>query len=174
MIQEKAPSFTASAMMPVTKMIDEINLSDFTGKWVVLFYFPFSFTFVCPTEITSFSDRQPEFEALNCQVLGASCDSTQSHIAWSNIPRNEGGIGEMKIPIISDFNKSIAREYGILLPDGTPLRATFIISPLGKFYSCIPRDCNAIDLLRDSQVLYVTCPSTTCPWDETWMSLFVW
>jgi alkyl hydroperoxide reductase subunit AhpC len=134
MIQHHAPDFKAMAMMPPNKIMDEISLSDYTskGKWVVLFYFPLTFTFVCPTEIISFSDRQPEFEAINCQLIAASCDSTQSHIAWSNLPRNEGGLGDMKIPIISDFNKQIARAYGVLLPDGVPLRGTFIISPSGK------------------------------------------
>ncbi len=132
MIQQKAPDFSASVMVAITREVDEMKLSDYFGKWVVLFYFPLSFTFVCPTEIVSFSDRQPEFAALNCQVIGASCDSTQTHIAWSNMERKDGGLGEMKIPIISDFNKEIAKSYGVLLPDGTPLRGTFIISPSGS------------------------------------------
>lgn len=120
MIQKEAPQFTVPALMPNSTFKD-ISLSDYKGKWVVLFFYPLDFTFVCPTEIIAFSDRSSEFEALNCQVIAASCDSLFSHLAWTNTPRAEGGLGKMSIPIIADFQKKVASSYGVLLPDGNSL-----------------------------------------------------
>lgn len=90
------------------------------------------FTFVCPTEIIAFSDRLAEFAAINAQPIAASCDNEHSHLAWINQPRTEGGLGEMRIPIIADFTKQIARSYGVLLDNGIPLRGLFIIDPQGN------------------------------------------
>lgn len=87
---------------------------------------------MCPTEIIAFGDRQGEFDAINTQVIAASCDSLFTHLAWVNTPRSEGGLGDMKIPIVADFNKTVANQYGVLLPDGVPLRALFIIDPVGN------------------------------------------
>lgn len=101
-----------------------------------MFWYPLDFTFVCPTEIIAFGDRQPEFDAINTQVIAASCDSKFTHLAWVNTPRSEGGLGDMKIPIIADFSKTVATKYGVLIPDGgdcgVPLRALFIIDPAGN------------------------------------------
>ena len=115
-----------SFLFPV--QFQEISLSDYKGKWVVFFWYPLDFTFVCPTEIIAFGDRQHEFGAINAQVIAASCDSHFSHLAWVNTPRSEGGLGYMKIPILADFNKKVAASYGCLLKDGgIPLRALYII-----------------------------------------------
>jgi len=130
-IQQPAPEFTVSALLP-NKEFKDISLSDYKGKWVVFFWYPLDFTFVCPTEIIAFGDRQPEFDAINTQVIAASCDSLFTHLAWVNTPRQEGGLGDMKIPIVADFTKSVATKYGVLLPDGVPLRALFIIDPTGN------------------------------------------
>lgn len=130
-IQQKAPEFTVSALLP-NKEFKDISLSDYKGKWVVFFWYPLDFTFVCPTEIIAFGDRSPEFEKINTQVIAASCDSLFTHLAWVNTPRTEGGLGDMKIPIVADFNKTVANQYGVLLPDGVPLRALFIIDPSGN------------------------------------------
>ena len=131
MIQHPAPAFVAQAVFP-DKNISNLNLDDYRGAYVVLFFYPADHTFVCPTEIVSFSDRQSEFSAINTQVIAVSCDSTFSHLAWINIPRNQGGLGDMKIPIVSDLDKSISRKYGVLIEDeGVPLRGLFIISPTG-------------------------------------------
>lgn len=130
MIQEEAPKFTATALMP-NKDMKEVSLDDFKGKWLVFFWYPLDFTFVCPTEIIGFSERYSEFAAMNTAVLAASCDSKFTHLAWVNQKRSEGGLGTMNIPILADFDKKVATEYGVLLPDGVPLRALFIIDPKG-------------------------------------------
>lgn len=130
-IQQQAPQFSQEALLP-NKEFGRITLSDYLGKWVVFFWYPLDFTFVCPTEIIAFGDREAEFSQLNTQVIAASCDSKFSHLAWVNTIRSEGGLGQMKIPILADFDKTVAKSYGVLLPDGIPLRALFIISPTGE------------------------------------------
>ena len=113
----------------------EVALADYKGKYVVLFFYPLDFTFVCPTEIVSFSDRIGEFRALGAEVIACSCDSKFSHLAWVNTPREKGGLGNMQIPIISDYTKQLARDYQVLLDDGddagVSLRGTFIIDGEG-------------------------------------------
>ncbi|KAI9322330.1 thioredoxin-like protein [Dichotomocladium elegans] len=129
-VQEPAPQFTLPAV--VDGEFKNVSLSDYKGKYVVFFWYPMDFTFVCPTEILAFSDRVKEFEALNTAVIAASTDSEFSHLAWINTPRKEGGLGQMKIPIVADKTKKVAREYGVLLEDdGVALRGLFIISPEG-------------------------------------------
>jgi len=121
-----APQFEAEAL--VGTEFKKVKLSDYQGRYVVLFWYPFDFTFVCPTEIINFSEKASEFKANNCEVIGASCDSKFTHLAWANTPRKEGGIGQLNIPLISDFNKELATKYGALfLGNGFPLRATYII-----------------------------------------------
>lgn len=131
--QKPAPEFSGTAV--INKEFKEISLSDYRGKWVVLFFYPLDFTFVCPTEIIAFSDRIADFEAINAQPIAASCDSHFSHLAWVNTPRNEGGLGDMRIPILADFTKQIASDYGVLIREGgdtgVPLRGLFIIDPEG-------------------------------------------
>ncbi|PIK35325.1 Peroxiredoxin 1 [Apostichopus japonicus] len=97
------------------------------GKWVVLFFYPLDFTFVCPTEIIAFSNRVQEFKDINCEVIAASCDSEFSHLAWTNTPKKDGGLGSMNIPLLADKTHAIARDYGVLLEEeGVPLRLPFI------------------------------------------------
>ena len=90
-------------------------MDDFKGKYVVLFFYPLDFTFVCPTEIISFNDREDEFTRLKCVVLGCSIDSHFSHMNYCNMPRNKGGLGNMNIGLLSDINKTISRDYGVLI-----------------------------------------------------------
>ncbi|XP_078588633.1 peroxiredoxin-like isoform X1 [Branchiostoma floridae x Branchiostoma japonicum] len=126
----KAPAFTGTAV--VGNGFQEIGLQDFKGKYVVLLFYPLDFTFVCPTEIIAFSEKAEEFQKLKAEVVGVSTDSHFSHLAWINTPRKQGGLGEMKIALLSDFNKKIARDYGVLLEDaGIALRGLFIIDPRG-------------------------------------------
>jgi len=126
----KAPAFECDAL--VGTEFKTVKLSDYTGKWVVLFFYPLDFTFVCPTEIIEFSEKAKEFRKINTEVIAASCDSKFSHLAWSNTSRKEGGLGKLDIPIIADFNKVLAKNYGALLLDkGFPLRALYIIDPKG-------------------------------------------
>ncbi|KAJ3129855.1 hypothetical protein HK098_008089 [Nowakowskiella sp. JEL0407] len=139
-VKNPAPKFAADAV--VDGQFKRISLDDYKGKWVVLFFYPLDFTFVyvpdnpcCPTEIIAFSERSPEFKALNVEVIGASVDSKYSHLAWINQPRKTGGLGEMKIPLIADLSKKISKDYGVLIEDGPDagiaLRGTFIIDPKG-------------------------------------------
>ncbi|MCX7632722.1 MAG: peroxiredoxin [Turneriella sp.] len=129
-VGKKAPDFKATAL--VGKEFKEISLSDYKGKYVVLFFYPLDFTFVCPTEIIAFSDRLAEFEKLNTQVLGCSVDSKYTHLAWTEVPRDKGGIGEIKYPLIADITKDIARSYGVLIEEaGVSLRGVFIIDDKG-------------------------------------------
>jgi peroxiredoxin (alkyl hydroperoxide reductase subunit C) len=110
----------------------EIQLSDYQGKWLVLFFYPLDFTFVCPTEIIAYSDKMDEFKKIGCEVVGASIDSHYSHFAWINMPRKAGGLGGLKYPLLSDLSKNISRAYGVLLEEaGVALRGLFIIDPKG-------------------------------------------
>ncbi len=128
-VQDGAPDFTATAV--VGKGFKDISLSDYKGKWVVLFFYPLDFTFVCPTEITAFNDKLGEFRQLNAEVLGCSVDSQFSHLAWKEVPRNKGGLGDLDFPLIADLDKSISKDYEVLLSAGMTLRGVFIIDPEG-------------------------------------------
>jgi peroxiredoxin (alkyl hydroperoxide reductase subunit C) len=130
-VQKEAPEFAANAVMP-DGTFQEVKLSDYKGKHVVLFFYPLDFTFVCPTEIIAFSDRLKEFADRGAEVLGVSIDSHFSHLAWRNTPRKEGGIGDIAYPLLADLDKSISRKYGVLLEQpGIALRGLFIIDKLG-------------------------------------------
>lgn len=124
-VGQKAPDFKANAV--ANGEIKEVSLADFDGKWKVLFFYPLDFTFVCPTEITAFSDHVERFEKLGCQVLGCSVDSEFSHLAWTQVSRDNGGLGEIKYPLLADITKKIARDYGVLMNDAVAFRGTFII-----------------------------------------------
>ena len=130
LVQQKAPPFTAEAVME-DGSFKHIKLEDYRGKYVLLFFYPLDFTFVCPTEIIAFSDRGAEFQKLGVQILGVSVDSAFSHLAWRNTPRNNGGLGNVSYPLIADLTKDIARDYDVLLPDGVALRGLFLIDPEG-------------------------------------------
>eukprot|EP01104_Vermistella_antarctica_P000792 TRINITY_DN10902_c0_g1_i1.p1 TRINITY_DN10902_c0_g1~~TRINITY_DN10902_c0_g1_i1.p1 ORF type:complete len:206 (-),score=55.48 TRINITY_DN10902_c0_g1_i1:81-665(-) len=126
-----APDFVATAL--VGQDFKEVKLSDFAGKYLVLFFYPLDFTFVCPTEILSFSDRAEEFRAIGAEVVGASVDSEFSHLAWVNTSRKDGGLGgSLKIPLLSDLTKKISKDYGVLLDGGFSARGLFIISDKGE------------------------------------------
>lgn len=128
-----APDFTAPAV--IDGEIKKVTLSDYTkaGKYVVLFFYPKDFTFVCPTEIIAFSDRAKDFEAVNTQLIAASTDTEECHLAWIRSPRTKGGLGYMQIPIIADTTKEISAKYGVLLQNlGIALRGLFIIDPQGN------------------------------------------
>jgi peroxiredoxin (alkyl hydroperoxide reductase subunit C) len=130
LVQQKAPDFTGQAL--VGKSFKQVSLADYKGKWLVLFFYPLDFTFVCPTEITAFSDRVAEFKELGAEVVGCSVDSHFAHLAWSEIPRSKGGISELAYPLLSDLGKQVSADYGVLNPDGTlALRGLFIIDPDG-------------------------------------------
>ena len=132
LVQKTAPNFSAEAVLP-DGSFKQIQLSDYKGKWVVLFFYPLDFTFVCPTEILAFSDAKPQFDAVGAQILGVSVDSAFTHLAWTNTPRKDGGIQGLTYPLVADLNKSIARDYGVLIEEaGIALRGLFVINPEGK------------------------------------------
>ena len=120
-----APYFKASALVNGTEK--QISLDDYKGKWKVLFFYPLDFTFVCPTEIIAYSDAADKFKAMNCELIACSVDSYFSHLAWAKQPRNDGGLGEVKFPIIADLDKKVARDYEVLVNDSVALRGLFII-----------------------------------------------
>lgn len=128
-VTSQAPDFTAEAV--VGQDFKEIKLSDYRGKWVVLFFYPLDFTFVCPTEIVEYDTKLDEFKKIGAEVLGVSVDSKFSHLAWKKTPKKDGGIGDIKYPLVADITKQIARDYGVLLDGGVALRGTFIIDPKG-------------------------------------------
>ncbi|CAH1783939.1 unnamed protein product [Owenia fusiformis] len=129
-VQEVAPDFQGKAV--VDGQFKDIQLSDYKGKYLLLFFYPLDFTFVCPTEIIAFSDRIKEFQDLDTAVVGVSTDSHFSHLAWINQSRKQGGLGGLNYPLLSDFNKVISKDYGVLLESsGIALRGSFLIDPNG-------------------------------------------
>ncbi|PAA46494.1 hypothetical protein BOX15_Mlig001710g4, partial [Macrostomum lignano] len=126
-----APSFTCKALLP-DQSFGDVRLSDYSGKYVVLFFYPADFTFVCPTEIVAFSDRAEEFRRINCELLACSTDSHFVHLAWTNTPRQDGGLGRVSMPLLADRSQAVSRAYGVLKADeGVAYRGLFIISDRG-------------------------------------------
>jgi alkyl hydroperoxide reductase subunit AhpC len=131
LVQKPAPDFTAQAVMPDLSF-RELKLSDYRGKYVIVYFYPLDFTFVCPTEIIAFSEKHAEFAKLDVEILGVSVDSHFSHLAWRQQPRNKGGLGDLRYPLVADLSKSIARAYDVLVADGSvALRGLFLIDRQG-------------------------------------------
>ncbi len=129
-VGQMAPEFTATAV--VDQEFNTIKLSEYRGKYVILFFYPLDFTFVCPTEITAFSDRFDEFKQINTEVLGVSVDSEFSHLAWIQSDRKSGGVGDLNYPLVADLKKEISAAYNVLDPEaGVALRGLFIIDREG-------------------------------------------
>ena len=167
-VPNQAPDFTAQAVMPDGSFA-EVSLSDYKGKYVVLFFYPLDFTFVCPTEIIAISDRLGDFKSRDTEVLGVSIDSHFSHFAWRNMPRKEGGIGEVAYPLVADLDKSISRKYGVLLEKpGIALRGLFVIDPEGNIrhitINDLPLGRNVDEMLRVVDALQFTAKhGEVCP-----------
>jgi len=130
LVTQEAPDFTAQAVLPDNSFA-ELTLSKYRGKYVMLFFYPLDFTFVCPSEILAFNKRVAEFKEKNCEVLGVSVDSRFTHLAWKNTAVENGGIGNIQYPLVEDLNKAIAKSYGILLNDSVALRGLFLIDTKG-------------------------------------------
>ncbi len=131
LVAKQAPDFTATAVMGDNSMKEDFKLSDYQGKYVVLFFYPLDFTFVCPSEIIAFDRALDKFREKNCEVIGVSIDSQFTHWAWKNTPVDKGGIGNIRYPLVADLDKSISRRYGVLLDIGIALRGTFLIDREG-------------------------------------------
>ena len=157
-VGKPAPDFD----MPSTKNIDtlkeNVKLSDYKGKWLILLFYPLDFTFVCPTELTTFSDRYADFEAIGADIIGISTDSVFSHRAWINTPRDKGGVADLKYPLAADATKKVASDYGVLIENrGIALRGLFVIDPEGVLRYKVVHDLNvgrsAEETLRVIQAL---------------------
>lgn len=167
-VGQVAPDFKATAV--VDQEFKDISLSDYRGKYVVLFFYPLDFTFVCPTEITAFSDRAEEFTKLNTQILGVSVDSAFSHLAWIQTDRKSGGVCDLNYPLVADLKKEISTAYNVLDPDaGIALRGLFIIDKEGVIQHATINNLafgrNVDETLRTLQALqYVQAhPDEVCP-----------
>jgi len=137
LVGQKAPDFKLKAVVGAGDFKD-VSLADYRGKWVVLFFYPLDFTFVCPTEIQEFSKREAEFKKLNSVVLGCSVDSEHSHKAWIN-----GTLGQLTYPLLSDLNREVTRKYGALIEEsGHSTRATFIIDDKGVLQYALYHNTN--------------------------------
>jgi peroxiredoxin (alkyl hydroperoxide reductase subunit C) len=176
-VGQQAPDFTATAV--VDQEFKTISLSDYRGKYVVLFFYPLDFTFVCPTEIIAFSDRYADFTSRNTEVLGISVDSQFSHLAWIQTERKNGGIGDINYPLVADLKKEIASAYNVLDDEaGVALRGLFIIDPDGAIMHStinnLPVGRSVDETLRVLQAFqYVqshpdeVCPANWTPGDKT-------
>ncbi len=132
LVGKPAPDFTATAVMGNNEMNESFNLlSHVKGKYAVVFFYPLDFTFVCPSEILAFDHRYQDFKDRNTEVIAVSVDSQFSHLAWKNTPVNNGGLGQVKFPMVADLTKSIARDYDVLINDAVALRGTFLIDRNG-------------------------------------------
>lgn len=175
-VTQPAPEFTATAVMPDNTFNATFSLSDHKGQYVVLFFYPLDFTFVCPSEIIAFDKKVEEFKNRNCQVIGASVDSHFTHLAWKNTPRTEGGIGNVQFPLVADLTKSISAEYGVLLEGGVALRGLFLIDKEGivrhALVNDLPLGRNVDEALRVLDALQFTeehgevCPANWNAGDE--------
>ncbi len=152
LVTKEAPDFTAAAVLPDGSIKDDFKLSDLRGKYVVLFFYPLDFTFVCPTEIIAHDKRLDEFKKRKVEVVAVSIDSQFSHLAWRNTPVNKGGIGEVKFPIVADVNHVITQAYGVEHPASIALRASFLIDKNGnvrhQVVNDLPLGRNVDEMLR--------------------------
>ncbi len=171
-----APDFTATAVMPDNTFNDKFSLSGLKGKYVVLYFYPLDFTFVCPSEIIAFNKKLDEFKKRNCEVVGVSVDSHFSHWAWKNTPVEKGGIGNIQYPLVADLSKSISRDYSVLFNDAIALRGLFLIDKDGvvqhMLINNLPLGRNVDEALRVLDALQFTekhgevCPANWKQGDE--------
>ncbi|CAM3686046.1 peroxiredoxin [Marinicrinis lubricantis] len=133
LVGKAAPFFEMETVSGDGQQFGKVSLDDYKGKWLVFFFYPMDFTFVCPTEIRALSEAYDEFKNLDTEVLGVSVDSKYTHKAWVTTPLADNGLGELKFPLASDITKSVARDYGVLIEEeGVALRGLFIIDPEGE------------------------------------------
>ena len=141
LVTNKAPNFTATAVLGDNQIVDNFNLyENFGDKGTVLFFYPLDFTFVCPSEIIAFDKRLEEFKSRGINVIGVSIDSQFSHFAWKNTPVNQGGIGQVRFPLVADITKQISRDYDVLFKEGVALRGSFLIDKDGTVRHAVIND----------------------------------
>ncbi|KFL34136.1 MULTISPECIES: peroxiredoxin [unclassified Sulfurospirillum] len=141
LVTNKAPDFTATAVLGDNQIVDNFNLyENFGSKGTVLFFYPLDFTFVCPSEIIAFDKRLEEFKNRGINIVGISIDSQFSHFAWKNTPVNQGGIGQVRFPLVADITKQISRDYDVLFKEGVALRGSFLIDKDGTVRHAVIND----------------------------------
>jgi len=176
LVTRPAPDFTANAVLADNSIDESFSLSSLRGKYVILFFYPLDFTFVCPTEILAFDEALEDFKSREAEVVGVSVDSQYTHLAWKKTAVDDGGIGPIRYPLVADLKKEIARSYGILFDDEVALRGLFLIDregivrhavindlPLGRNVSEAIR---MLDALRFHEEKGDVCPANWSEGDE--------
>jgi peroxiredoxin (alkyl hydroperoxide reductase subunit C) len=168
LVTRPAPVFNAAAV--IGSEITTVNLADYLGKYVVLYFYPLDFTFVCPTEIIAFDQKLDEFRKRDTEVIGVSIDSQFTHLAWNQTPRTHGGLGGVRYPLVADLTKKIAKDYGVLLPDDSvALRGLFLIDKAGVVRHMLINDLplgrsvdealRMVDALQQFETVGEVCPA---------------
>jgi peroxiredoxin (alkyl hydroperoxide reductase subunit C) len=173
LVTNEAPDFVATAVNPDGTFDEQFSLASLRGKNVVLFFYPLDFTFVCPSEIIAFDERIEDFRKRQCEIVGVSVDSHFTHVAWRKTPRENGGIGGIRFPLVADLDKSIARRYGVLLNESVALRGLFLIDKTGVVRHAVVNDLplgrnvdealRMLDALRFHEARGDVCPAN---WHE--------
>jgi peroxiredoxin (alkyl hydroperoxide reductase subunit C) len=173
LVTQEAPSIRATAVMPDDSVRDDFSLVELRDRYVVLLFYPFDFSHVCPTEILALDRRLDEFQARDCKVVGVSVDSHFTHLAWKKTPVEDGGIGPIRFPLVADLTKQISRDYGVLSGDAVALRATFLIDRQGIVRHQAVNDLDVgrkiedtlrtLDALRHHERFGQACPAD---WEE--------
>lgn len=176
LVTRPAPDFSATAVLADDSFDESFTLSALRGRYVILLFYPLDFTFVCPTEIVAFDELLDEFRARDTDVVGISVDSHYSHLAWKQTPVDDGGIGAIRFPLVSDLKKEISRSYGVLHNDEVALRGLFLIDREGivrhTVINDLPLGRNVREALRmvDALRLYdergEVCPANWSPGQE--------
>ncbi|HEX8476258.1 MAG TPA: peroxiredoxin [Pyrinomonadaceae bacterium] len=174
MVGQTAPDFNMPSTKDIEKLDQDVKLSDYRGQWLVLLFYPLDFTFVCPTELTTFSDRYDDFLGIGAEIIGVSTDSVFSHRAWLQTPRDKNGVEGLRYPLAADITKKVSRDYGVLIEDkGVALRGLFVIDPEGVLRYKVVHDLNvgrsAEETLRVIQALQTggLCQAEWRPGQET-------
>ncbi|GMH45138.1 hypothetical protein BSKO_13095 [Bryopsis sp. KO-2023] len=179
--RQRAPAFSTKGVFQGS--IESFSSDQYEGKWLVLFFYPFDYTFVCPTELVAFSSAAKRFEELGAQVVAVSCDSVHVHFSWMSVPQAEGGVGMLNFPLLADNTKRMSRDYGVLVEDaddelcGASLRALFIIDPKFVVRSVVVND-EAVGRSVEETIRLIqafqyadehgeTCPANWKPGDDT-------
>lgn len=175
LVTQPAPEFTATAVMP-DNSFKELSLSEYKGKYVMLFFYPLDFTFVCPSEIIAFDRKVSEFKERGCELIGVSIDSHFTHLAWKKTAVDKGGIGNVQYPLVADLDKKIAKSFGVLLNKSVALRGLFLIDKEGvvqhSVVNNLPLGRNVDEALRMLDALQHTekhgevCPANWTEGDD--------
>jgi peroxiredoxin (alkyl hydroperoxide reductase subunit C) len=173
LVMQKAPSFQAAAVMPDNSIREEFSLAELRGRYTVLFFYPYDFSYVCPSELLALDSRIKQFDERECEVVGVSVDSHFTHLAWKKTAMEEGGIGSVRFPLVSDLTKQISRDYGVLSDEAVALRATFLIDREGVVRHQVVNDpdigrkiedtLRTLDALRLVERTGKVCPAD---WEE--------